>query len=232
MDPSPRERYDAMWRDALPAIAAGAVECDPRLAAGLGPDPRRGLTLIARPGTALRAGFGDAIARLAAIAPDQYPYPPDDLHLTVLSLCTVAADNKAHLARMDEYADAVRSALAGLPAFEVAFRGLTASRGAIVAQGFPCGPALETLRERLRAVLRARGLDATLDGRYRLVTAHATLLRFARPPDDPQRFADALAAMRDLPLGTLRAEEVELVMNDWYMTAASVRVVARVALRG
>jgi 2'-5' RNA ligase len=229
-DPSPQERYDAMWADAWPAIAAGRIDCDAHLAHGRDVDARRGLTLIVRPGPALRAAFQQVLDRLTAIAPGQYPQPPSDLHLTVLSLCTVAADNTAHLARLDEYRAAVRAALQGMAPFDIAFRGLTASRGAVVAQGHPHDSALAALRERVRAALRTRALDASLDGRYRLVTAHMTLLRFARPLADPAHFAAALAALRDVPLGTLHAAEVELVVNDWYMTEASVTVVERFGL--
>jgi 2'-5' RNA ligase len=92
----------------------------------------------------------------------------------------------------------------------------------VLAQGFPCDGTLEALRERLRAQLRARGLDASLDQRYKLVTAHATLLRFVRPPAQPERFAAALAALRDAPLGRLRVGRVELALNDWYMRSGSL----------
>ena len=225
-----RQRYDAMWTEAAPAIRAGRVDCDARLLQG--PDPRRGLTLVARPGPALAAGFAAALDRLGAIEPDQYRHPAPDLHLTVLSLFTVTDDYAPQLARLDDYRAAVRAAVAGVPPLEVAFDGLTASRGAVLAQGEPRGPALDMLRERLRDALRARGLDGTLDQRYRLVTAHATLLRFVRPLAAPEAFADALAAMRSLPLGVLRTDELELVVNDWYMTGASLRRVERIKLTG
>jgi len=46
----------------------------------------------------------------------------------------------------------VQAALAGMPGFEIEFRGLTASRGAVLAQGFPRDAT------RPRAQLRARAL--------------------------------------------------------------------------
>jgi 2'-5' RNA ligase len=225
-----RQRYDAMWTDALPAIRAGEVDCDTRLLAG--PDPRRGLTLIARPGPQLAAGFAHVLDRLAAIERGQYRHPAPDLHLTVLSLFTVTDDHAAPLARLAAYRDAVHAAVAGTPPLEIEFSGITASRGAVLAQGHPCGPALALLRERLRDALRMRGLDGTLDGRYKLVTAHATLLRFVRPLAAPQAFAAALEDMRALPLGSLHADQLDLVINDWYMTSASLQLVERITLTG
>ncbi|WP_200949063.1 hypothetical protein, partial [Massilia sp. Root1485] len=75
------------------------------------------------------------------------------------------------------------------------------------------------------------GLDGTLDQRYRLVTAHSTVLRFVAPPADPARLAAVLAAMRDVPLGTMRASSLQLVINDWYMSSAAVEPVATFRLR-
>lgn len=225
-----RQRYDAIWNEAAPLLAAGRIACDTRLLRG--PDPRRGLTLIARPGPALAAGFTALLDRLDALEPGQYRHPPADLHLTVLSLFTVTDDPAPQLARLPEYRAAVRAATAGVAPLEIAFDGITASTGAVLAQGEPCGPGLEQLRERLRGELRARGLDGTLDQRYRLVTAHATLLRFVRPLAEPARFAAALAEMRSLPLGTLHADRLELVINDWYMSSGTLDVVETVALDG
>jgi 2'-5' RNA ligase len=222
--PHPLETHYGAIRDrALPAIRAGDVELDTRLLAG--PDPRRGLTLIARPDAALKAHLTSLLDHLDAAAPGQYRHPPQDLHLTILSLFTVCENYHEELRRQDDYRAATRDALAGLPFFDIDFRGLAASRGAVLAQGYPRDATLDTLRERLRTALRERGLDASLDSRYRLVTAHMTLMRFTRPLADPAGFADALEALRETPCGTLRVERVALVENDWYMSSGSLRTI-------
>jgi 2'-5' RNA ligase len=215
--------YEAMWERAHGAIAAGDIERDGRVLAG--PDPRRGLTLIARPGPALRARFDALLDRLAAAEPGQYRHPPADMHLTVLSLFTVTEEPGAQLAQLDAYRAAVRAAVEDTEPFEIGFEGITLSRGAVMACGYPHGPALETLRERLRGQLRARGLGASLDQRYRLVTAHATLLRFATPLQQPSRFAALLEDVRTEPFGSMRVDQLELVVNDWYMSSGSLRQV-------
>jgi 2'-5' RNA ligase len=228
--PDLRAHYDAMWDRAWPDVSRGDVDCDRHLAGGL--DPRRGLTLIARPGPALAARFGTVQDALLAADPRQYRQPLADLHMTVLSLFTVTEDHGPHLARRADYAAAAGAAIDGLPAFDIEFAGITISRGAVLARGFPCDGTLELLRARLRDALRARGLDGSLDRRYRLVTAHSTLLRFIVPPPEPARLAAALAALRDAPLGTMRVDGVQLVVNDWYMSSAAVEPVAAYALRG
>jgi len=90
--------------------------------------------------------------------------------------------------------------------------------------------ALEQLRNRLRAALAARGLGDTLDRRYRLDTAHMTLVRFAAPLRDAPGFVAALAAARDREFGTSTVGELELVLGDWYHTAAHERCLGRYAL--
>jgi hypothetical protein len=139
-----RAHYDAMWDRAWPHVTQGDVDCDRHLAGGL--DPRRGLTLIARPGPALADGFARLQDRLAGAAPHQYRQPRADLHLTVLSLFTVTEDPAPHLARRADYAAAVRAAADGLPPFAIDFDGITISRGAVLARGFPRDGTLEGLR--------------------------------------------------------------------------------------
>jgi 2'-5' RNA ligase len=221
-------RYDAIRDDAADAIRTGDVELDRRLAAGQ--DPRRGLTVIARPDPATAARFDALLDELEELEAGQYRHPVADMHVTVLSLFTVCEDYHVPLRRLDDYRDAARAALAGMPGFEIAFRGVTASRGAVLAQGYPADATLETLRERLRSELRARALDGGLDGRYRLVTAHSTLMRFVRPLAQPARFAAALAALRTAPLGTTRVERLALVQNDWTMRSEVLQTIETFAL--
>ena len=72
---------DAMWERAHGAIAAGDIDCDQRLAAG--PDARRGLTLIARPGAALAARFD---APLGSMRVDQLELVVNDWYMSSASL--------------------------------------------------------------------------------------------------------------------------------------------------
>jgi 2'-5' RNA ligase len=226
--PDLRAHYDAMWDRAWPDVARGDVECDQHLAGGL--DPRRGMTLMARPGPALAARFEALQDDLMAADPHQYRQPRTDMHVTVLSLFTVTADYLPLLARRADYAAAVRIAVADLPAFDIDFEGITISRGAVLARGFPRDGTLELLRERLRAQLRVRGLNGMLDQRYRLVTAHSTLLRFVATPADPAGLAKALAELRDTPLGTMRVAHLELVLNDWFMSSSSLEHIDQLVL--
>jgi len=221
--------YDAMWDSAIGAVANGDIDCDTYLTAGR--DVRRGLTLIARPDQTLRARLESLVDRLASSEPHQYRYPVADMHVTILSLFTVTDNPAPQLHHLNEYCASVRAALAGIEAFEIDFNGITMSRSAVIAQGFPRGPALETLRDRLRAELCDRGLAASLDQRYRLVTAHTTLFRFVASLQEALLFTALLESLRDEPLGCMHVNQLELVINDWYMSSNSVERVALMPLR-
>lgn len=221
--------YNTMWNSAFAAVAGGAIDHDPHLAAG--PDRRRGLTLIARPDAALRARFAAMLDRLTNVEPQQYRYPVADMHVTILPLFTATEHPADELAGLDDYRAAVCAALEGAETFDIDFDGITLSRSALMARGFPRGLALETMRDRLRSQLRERGLDGSLDQRYRLVTAHVSLFRFSAPLRDAARFAALLEELRDTPFGTMHVEQAELVINDWYMSSNSLELVEVMPLR-
>ena len=222
-------RYDALWSAAAPEVRRGRVRLDP-LPLRKEHDLRRGVTLLARlaPGVAAAlAGFCD---ELRVLEPAQYFHPSADLHLTVLALFTATADYEPFLAHLDGYQSAAAEALDGACAFAVEARGVTLTRDAVLAQGFPRGDTLQWIRERLRAALAARGLGGAVDQRYRLETAHTTLVRFVAPLRDPARFVDALAAARVRAFGTSRISQVELVLADWYQSSELSRPVSTFGL--
>ncbi len=226
--PVPRDalaaRYAAIWDDAAPAVRAGDVALDP-WAARKHADERRGLTLLARPAPELRQRLHDALGALREAEPEQYFQPPSDIHLTVLSPFSATTEHAPHVARLPDYQAAVAEALAEVPAFAVDIEGITLSAGAVLAQGFPRDGTLEHARDRLRAALDARGVGGGVDQRYRLVTAHLTLVRFAAPLRRPAHFVDLLASARRQVFGTMEIDRLELVMSDFYQTAGRTETV-------
>lgn len=218
-------RYDALWAESAPAVRAGRITRD-SLAHDKDRDARRGVTLLVRPSADVANRIDALLARLRMLEPEQYFQPRADLHQTVLSLFSATPDFCPYLAHLPAYRAAVEEATAAIPPFEIDIRGVTLSTGAVLAQGFPREDALDRLRDRLRAAMTSRGLGGTLDRRYRLTTAHMTLVRFAAPLRDPARFVDAVAAERDTPLGTTRVFRLELVLGDWYQSADREQAIA------
>lgn len=223
--------YDRLWESARPHIQAGEVECDPHLS-GERLDERRGLTLLLRPPAEVAGAISAFLAECAGVEPGQYVYQAAELHVTVLSLFTATAQYQPRYARSADYLTAGDAAIEGAAPLQVAFRGITASPGAVLIQGFPADEGLEELRERLRQGLRAAGLDSGLDQRYRIRTAHITALRFRSPLRDPATFCALLDRYRGRDFGAATVAQAELVANDWYMSAAHTRLLRRYTLGG
>ena len=224
-------RYDAMWAEAAPLVRAGGAALDPLLGRPA-EDARRGVTLLARPAPPVAAALAAFLGRLRALEPEQYYQPASDLHHTVLSLFTATTDYAPYLVHLPAYRAAVAEAVDGVPPFAIAVRGVTLAPGAVLAQGFARGDALARVRDRLRTALAARGLGGALDRRYRLETAHLTLVRFAAPLRDAAGFVGALTAARDTDFGTSAVDGFDLVFGDWYHTAAHEQELGQYPLRG
>lgn len=226
-----QKRYDQMWSAAIHKIRAGRIETDPVLAAGL-PDRRRGLSLIARPSAMVRQETMRFLRELRRLEPCQHYYSAGDFHLTVLSPFVATTRPGRFFARTNDFVAAADAALAGVAPVRIELRGITASSGAIMVQGFFENGGLNEIRDNLRQELRRRGLAEGLDGRYRLETAHMTVMRFRDALADADGFALALEKARERPFGAFTIKTMQLVKNDWYMTRALLRTVKRFRLAG
>jgi len=204
-------------------IRAGRIERDPVLQGGL-PDQRRGLTVIARPSPAVRRCVADFLRELRRLEPDQYYYTPSEFHVTVLSLFTATVDPNPWSAQGSHFIAAVDAALKRIAPIRIYFEGVTASPGAVMIQGFPENKSLNDLRDLLRNQLKIHGLGAGVDQRYRLRTAHMTVVRFRSPLSDSRRLAARLENARHMPFGTATVRSLSLVENDWYMSHRATRI--------
>jgi 2'-5' RNA ligase len=224
-------RYDRMWAKTIEKIWQGRVDLDTVLKQCL-PDSRRGLTVIARPPPGVCRKVTGFLRDIQVIDPSQYYYPPSGLHMTVLSLFTATVDHKAFLSKAREYIAAVDTVLDAAAPIPITFKGITASQSSVAIQGFLESSSLNELRDELRGELRARGLTKGLDVRYRLETAHVTVIRFRAPLRERTTFAAALEQARQRFFGVALVKNLSLVENDWYMSASLTRTVKRYRLAG
>lgn len=139
---------------------------------------------------------------------------------------TATEDHEPWMARATQYMDAVNDVVRDIRSFRIKFRGITASRAAVMVQGFPETNTLEQLRDRLRRELEERGLSEGLDKRYRLVTAHMTVIRFRAPLANPRHFAELLNKARDEDFGETQVKTMSLMRGDWYLSEAVQQQIA------
>ena len=222
--------YDALRRAALPRLARGAAELDTLLDSAR--DTRRGLTLLARPPAAVTAALLGGRADFKNADPAQYYYPASNVHVTILSIISCYPGFELQDLNLADYRAALRRIIQFIPAFELTYRGLTASAGAVLAQGFPEGNALPELRTQPRNFFQSSDLQHSIDQRYPIQTAHSTLIRFRKPVRDPLHLLASLRKYERYFFGTFEVASLELVYNDWYQRAANTVVLDEYLLTG
>ncbi len=215
--------YEKLWQEAALAFDRSAVRLDAFLE-NRPADTRRGVTLVARPGAAVSASVENFLDEIAAVAPEQHFYQQSEFYMTVLSVIPGSESWRQSAQRLPGYLAALDEVLKSLPPFSVAFRGVTATPDAVMIQGFPEGDnTLAQLRDDLRAALAGRGLGENLDRRYKIATAHLTVVRFSTPMKDWRPLKSLLAANRDRDFGTACFRALQLIEGDWYASANTVR---------
>jgi 2'-5' RNA ligase len=219
-----RQTYNRLWREAIPRFKRGEPQLDPHLA-GRASDRRRGVTLAFRPEPAVQTAVDLFLRQLAVAAPGQYLYRPDELHVTVLAVIPGSEAWREKIHDLAAIHAVIRKVLKHQQSFVIAFRGITASLGAVMIQGFPHGGALVEIRDELRRVLRKNHLGGDVDRRYKINTAHITVMRFGHARADWKAFADLLKANRQTDFGETRVRKLQLLWGDWYASAHTVRTI-------
>jgi 2'-5' RNA ligase len=219
----PRDVYEKLWQNAARAFDKNIPRLDPFLK-NRSADSRRGVSLAARPDAAVRGRVLDFLTQMNEVAPGQYLYQPEQIHLTVFSIIPGSEFWRQRFDHLPDYLAALDEVLKNRPAFSVTFRGVTASPEAVMIQGFPDDASLEKLRDDLRAALISRDLGENLDARYKIVTAHLTVARFQTSLPDWQPLKAFLAAQRNTDFGATRIGRIELIEGDWYASPDSVQL--------
>jgi 2'-5' RNA ligase len=222
------QHYERLWRSAVAAFEGGHVQLDPHLPHKQG-DDRRGYSLIIRPAPDVARRIAAFLSEFDACQPGQYLYRPVEFHVTLLSLFTATEAYRPYFERRDAYLRAVDRALGAAPRFAIHFRGITASPGAVMIQGFPRDETFPRLREAVRRELHLAGLGDGLDQRYRIQAAHATVIRFQSQPHYMPTLRHFLSQQRGRDFGTSAVSVIQFVENDWYMSEDRVKVIKEYA---
>jgi 2'-5' RNA ligase len=219
-----RQTYNRLWHEAIPRFKRGEPQTDPHLNDRMG-DGRRGVTLALRPEPAVQKALDLFMRQLADVAPGQYFYRLDELHVTVLAVIPGSEAWREKIHDLAAIHAVTGKVLKRRRPFAISFRGITASPSAVMIQGFPQGGALAEIRDELRRVLRKNHLGGDIDRRYKINTAHITVMRFGHARADWKAFVDLLKANRQTDFGETRVRKLQLLWGDWYASAQSVRTI-------
>jgi 2'-5' RNA ligase len=104
-------------------------------------------------------------------------------------------------------------AMIDLEPFNISFKGIIVSNDAILAKGY-YHEGLLKLRDKIRKIATERGFD--LKERYQSISAHATIERFMTNVSNSEQLLARVQNYHDFEIGTIRVNELELVIHDWY----------------
>ena len=220
--------YDKLWSDSLLQVQQNNFQADEHLHDP--EDNRFGLTLLVRPDSAVSENIQRFLTELKAIDPAPYYYPNSDLHITVLSIISCYAGFEVNKTKVQSYIDMIKAALSKCPSFPITFSGVCISPSTVLLQGFYEAGTLNTLRDAIRNAFQQTDLEQSIDKRYRLSTAHSTVVRFSAPVVRKKEFLDILHQYRAHNFGTIKIKAVEFVHNDWYQRAEKTSLLAKFPL--
>ena len=226
----PRRIYEQLWSETGALLKSGRMRIDPYLRDRAG-DDRWGATLVTRPDAAVRRRVGKFLREAAGLCPRQHFYQPSELHVTVMAIIAGSEFWRDEIHQLPACRTVLDKVLKKCGAFQIDFRGVTVSPDAVMIQGFPADDALSRLRDELRDAFRKEGLGENLDRRYKTVTAHLTVMRFAEPEADWKRLYDFLEAHRDTNFGETRFQKLQLIWSNWYASAGVARVLREYPLK-
>lgn len=215
----------------MAALQRGEPDIDPHLR-DRSNDRRRGVTLFARPSAPVREAVKNFLERVARVCPGQYLYRPEEFHVTVMGIISGTEAWEAEARHLDSYRAILREVLGRQRPFRVAFRGVTVSPGAVLIQGFPLDDGLERIRAELREAFSRAGFEGVLDRRYRITTAHMTVMRFGQADGNWAALVSLLRESREIDFGETAVRNLELTLADWYASAESVRLLEEFSLPG
>lgn len=213
--------YNRLWQEALPLIVRNGFEWDPLLDAEA--DRRYGITLLIRPQSEVKASIQEFLDEVRKVDPDQYFYPNSDIHVTVMPIISCYEGFQLKNIPLEKYIQLLEGCMIDIPSFHIQFLGITASPSCLMVKGFPSGLTLENIRNKLRLSFSQADVEQSLDKRYPLKTAHATVVRFRKKVKDTSRILTLLDKWKDHDFGVSKVAKLELVFNDWYQRKQVVK---------
>ncbi|PIB33978.1 hypothetical protein BFP72_00290 [Reichenbachiella sp. 5M10] len=214
-------RYEKMWEENVWNL--GQVEVDSFLRSQT--DRRTGITLRIRPSAEVLRKVVAFQRLLMKVAPEQYHYPEESIHVTGLSIVSCSAEyERFDSGLLAQYVDLIDRAIQGVDTFEIAFQGVTLGSVGVLIQGHP-DAGLAALRESVRSTIQEAGVFQTLDVRYKIDSAHSTIMRYRQEIQQVEELRELLTTHRALEFGQSSVTHLELVVNDWYHSPAKTDVI-------
>jgi 2'-5' RNA ligase len=216
-----KQKYDKLFAEFKKAAKSISFQVDEFIDSNS--DDRYGITLIIRPPISVRNRIQIFLDELKKLEPNQYYYENSDIHITVLSIISCYSGFKLDQININDYTLLISECFAKSKSFDISFHGVTATLNGIITQGFIKDNTLNDFRDNLRFCFKNSDLEQSIDKRYKLQTAHSTVVRFRNEVKKQSEFMEIIDRYRDFDFGTFNVDHIELVFNDWYQRIENVK---------
>lgn len=179
-------------------------------------DNRWSLVLLLRISPDISDRIEETIEELKVIEPNQYYYPKQDFHITVMDILKGEL-NRSIPENIDSYRKCIEDCVSKISPFSIEFDGLTASNGAVMVKGF-YDEELQCFREQLRKSFRESNLE--LQERYETISSHITIARFMNKLENPKELLSYVE--KEHYFGKMKVDSIEFAFHNWYDTRKKV----------
>lgn len=221
-----QKKYEELWNLSKESILKNNIEIDKHLT-DIEADKRLGLSLIIPITGSCLDNFLKVIRQLKKIEPDQYYYPPTDIHVTVLGFTIHSEDFVFNEREIKVYKKILDKVLQNVPKFNIKFKGLTTSKGAVMVQGF-FDETLQEVRKNLKKEINNHGIE--LKERYKLTVAHCTIMRFKQKLQNPEQLVKKIEELQNQNFGVFEADKFLFVVHDWYTIKEKTKILGKYEL--
>lgn len=210
--------FEEIYRASVRALELGQVEVDAHLQRGER-NPAWFVTFVSRPDAATRRRIVAVQDELRERASEHYMYPPEDFHVTVFGRpIQIDSDGRIPDDLREDVEEVAGSVFQKYAPVSITLKGLDLSTATVFVQAFDPDGALDVLRRDLRVRLRSKGIEPGGRFPWGLSVTHLNIVRFVQP--EVESLMEAVARMRDLPLGSFAIREVHFVRTDKYYSQA------------
>ena len=229
-----RRDYEVSWSSFKHELLHGGQR--PTVASDEG-TRRSGISAIVRPEAEVATRLAGVARELVVLAGQRHlAFDASDIHTTLHALegDPVADDETEARGSAAAFADVLRALAPQHDYFHIRYEGLTAGPTGVFAQGWPSGDGFQDMRRalhrRLTEELSTRGYLTSVTGPGLRQTAHATLVSFAGPIENPASLARLVDENRSTCYGTSSFQSVELVRYEATGRGIILDPIARVSL--
>lgn len=219
--------YERMWNESKDQLKAGDIDPDPV------PDNtsrRWGVSIVIRPAEPSLSRLTKAAHEIAELAGSkQIIYDQSNLHTTLRSIEFQRLEVAASDAKVQQYKEALQTVAANFGPISIAYKGLTANKSGVMAQGWPANDTLQDIREAFHTELQNRKLLGGPEEASVRQTSHANLAVFTHPLAYPETLAEYIKRHRDTDYGTMTITSIDLVR--YKRTETDVKLVVFTSVR-